>query len=641
MPAPPRIHYLHHNLRESSPRHLVVLDTETRWSDDAAGELHRLRLWCASDIWRVQRGAHGPGQLPAQGRTGAELAEWLDSHARSSSTTWIFAHNLGFDLATTRLPLELIALGWRVTQSALTIDHPWLRMRKHSRRITMADSHSWLPHRLETIGERIGLRKPELPDNDDSDEAWYARCAADVLILGEAMCQLLDWWDQGRYGNWSLTGPSTGWNAMRHIPMPQRVVIDPDPEARSFEHQAILGGRREAFRVGRLPRARYVELDFERSHLTVCRDLPLPQKRTVRFNSLPLSSMYLHSERWSCIAECVVRTRTPRYPLVYGRRTFHPRGEFRTVLAGPEIQAALRREELVGVGPGWAYRLGRHLAPWARWVDGLLQPERADLPAVAVMAAKAWSRTVPGKWAGRTGREVDEIDCLRPGWWLEQGVHHPSGRRCSLLYLGGRQHLIVHDQDADDSFPAVLAFIQSFVREALNELIEQFDPADLVSCNTDGVIVRVHQDPDLEELSRRCSPFQVRIKGVYRDVEVISPQHLLLDGAPRLSGVAYRADRVGPLSWSWTTWPGLARQIELGDRPGYLREHRRVDLSHVPVARWVLQNGRTEAVEAWWDPEAGNHLVAWPPRQQRPLDCRLAEDQHPVLQRLLDAVAAG
>ncbi len=630
---PQRIHNLGHNLVERSPRHLIAFDTETRWRTTAQGELHTLRLWAAADLWRGAPRKNRAPRHDGAGTTAAELAAWIDGQCRSTETTWVFAHNLGFDLAVTRLPLLLMARGWTITQSALTIDHPWLRLRKKSRRLTMTDSHSWLPQKLEKIGQEIGVRKPALPDNDDSDEAWAIRCAGDVEILSLALLQLLDWWDAGGYGNWSLTGPATGWNAYRHIRTPETVTIDPDPEQRAWERAALLGGRHEVWRVGTLPRARYLELDFERSHLTVCRHLYLPRKRVREIQGLAIDDRLLTNDRWQVMADCVVRTEVPRYPFVWKRRTWFPVGTFRTRLCGPELRTAAERGELLEVGHGWVYRMGHQMQEWAWWLEQVLDADPTAESAVARIAAKGWSRTVPGKWATRTSREVDQIPSHLDGWWLEPAVHLPGGQRCSLLYLGGTQHLVMHDQEADDSFPAVLAWIQSYTRDRLGKLIDQFSPEELVSCNTDGAIIRPRGYVDLQKLGAITWPLRPRIKGRYSNLEVISPQHLIIDGDQRLSGVAYSAERTGPANWAWQTWPGLSRQIEMRGREGYLREHRAVDLSHVPVARWVLEDGSTVPPRA--QQEAGDTwgLQPWLPVCDGALHGPLRAEQHPALAR--------
>jgi hypothetical protein len=631
---PQHVHNLSHNKAERSPRHIITFDTETRWHTTPAGEVHTLRLWCLEDLWR---GVPNRSRVPlasARGLTSAELADQIHARAKSSETTWVFAHNLGFDLAVTALPLLLLARGWVITQSALTIDHPWLRMRNKSRRLTMADSHSWLPKKLEVLGDDLGLHKPSLPDNDDSEVAWYERCAADVRILSAALLQLMDWWDDGGFGNWSLTGPATGWNAYRHRPSPETVTIDPDPDIRAWERAAILGGRHEVWRVGNVDAPRILELDFERSHLTVCRDLYLPRKRTRTFDHLELDDPILRNERWQVMADCVVRTEVPRYPLVVKRRTWFPVGTFRTRLCAPEIRTALNRGELVEIGAGHVYRMGHQMHEWACWLETLLDGSDQSTPPMAARAAKSWSRTVPGKWATRTTREVDCIDSHLDGWWLEPMTHHPGGVRGSLLYLGGRQHQLLHDQEAEDSFPAVLAWIQSYVRDRLGRLIDQFTLDELISCNTDGVVIRPRGYVDLAKLGADTWPLKPRVKGMYRRLEVISPQHLIIDGKPRLAGVAYNADRTGPSTWAWQTWPGLGRQIEMRSAAGYVRENRKVDLSRVPVARWVLEDGTTVPPRSIESPAGTWGLSNWLPVSDGAVYGPLRAAQHPVLARL-------
>jgi hypothetical protein len=411
------------------------------------------------------------------------------------------------------------------------------------------------------------------------------------------------------------------------------VTIDPDPAGRAFERRAINAGRREVWRVGKLPKARYVELDFERAHLTVCRDMMLPRKRLSAFGPLELDDVKLHSNLYSVIAEVTVTTTTPRYPVEIDNRMWYPTGTFRTILCGPELQQALARGELVSVHRGILYRLGPTMHRWGRWLSDVLDGLVDDVPPMAELACKAWSRRVPGKWATRTSILTQEFETPEQAWKLERGIAHPSGSRCSLLHIGGRLQMLLQDQDADDAFPAVLAWIQSHTRVAMSKLIDHFGDQWLVSCNTDGLIVRQRTGPNLEQLAELCAPLVPRIKAIYHDVEVLSPQHLVLDGEPRLSGVPHAASSSSELHYAWSTWPSFTRQLELGATAGYTREGRHVDLTSVPVNRWVLQGGSTVPPAAAVDGLGGSRLLSWdqtPPGRPwtalRPL-------QHPQLER--------
>lgn len=627
------IHYLRDNHIERSPRRVIVLDTETRWRTTPKGELHSLRLWVTRTLLRGGTPAHTLSHRLDSGRTADELAELVDTLADDTCTTWLMAHNLGFDLVTTRLPLLMIARGWRLGHHALTLDAPWLQMSKGRRRITMADTFSWLPTSVDKLGRELGVEKLALPLNTDDDTDWLARCSVDVNITACAIEQLLDWWDRNRLGCWSLTGASTGWNAYRHIKHSVSVSIDPDPASRAFERRAINAGRREVWRVGKLPKARYVELDFERAHLTVCRDMMLPRRRCNAFGHIELDDVRLHSNLYAPIAEVTVSTAVPRYPVEIGGRMWYPTGTFRTILCGPELEQAGQRGELVEVHRGILYKLGPTMDRWARWVGDALDGLVDDVPPMAAIALKAWSRRVPGKWATRTSVLVQELETPEQAWKLERGIEHPSGSRCSMLHIGGRLQLLLQDQDADDAFPAVLAFIQSHTRVAIGRLIDHFGADWLVSCNTDGLIVRARTGPNLELLAQLCAPLVPRLKAVYHDIEVLSPQHLVLDGEPRLSGVPRMAQAEAELHYSWSTWPSFTRQLELGSSQGYTREPRRVDLSSVPVNRWVLRNGVTMAPHAAVGGPGGARLLSWEETPGAPAWTALRQGQHPQLEQ--------
>jgi len=357
MPRPTRIHNLGPNSREDSPHQVIVIDTETSATEYEGDEYHRMHTWCGATVRRHNNSPSRPREEHADGMSAPEIAVWIDSQVKATPPAWCYAHNLSFDLATTRLPVHLAELGWSVTSHNLASNAPWAILRKGTRTLRLVDSGSILPAPLAAIAARMGMLKPPLPTTDDPHEMWVARCRADVEITMAALIQVMDWWDKHSLGHWSITGPRTGYNAMRHLcvarpghdPIPLQtgngkgfmqhgdghVVIDPDPDARAFERATLYQGRREAFRVGRLPRGMYTELDMRRAHLTVARTHRLPCRRGVAFDALDIDTPYLENANVSIIARVRINTDDPRYPVRTRFGIIHPVGSFRTVLAGP------------------------------------------------------------------------------------------------------------------------------------------------------------------------------------------------------------------------------------------------------------------------------------------------------------------
>lgn len=660
---PASVHWLRENAQERSPFRVLIVDTETEPA--SAEDTHRqvLRLWSARLIRRRGIDPKLPRVEDFRGRTAAELADLIERCARSDRTLWLMTHNLNFDLAVTALPVVMTERGWRITEGALTADDPWCRLSRKSRRVVITDSWSYLPLSVEGIGRLVKLPKLDLPEWGDTDEDWWARCDRDVAIIAKAMTQLLDWWDAGHYGNWSITGPSTGWSSYRHRRPRPRVLIDPDPEARALESAAITGGRRWVRWTGQQPPGLYADLDLVTAHLVVMSERLLPMRRLRSFDSLPLASRLLDSQVLDVLAEVTVETDSPRYPWDSGAGVFYPVGRFSTTLAGPEIRAARDRGELVSIGRGYQYLLGSHMAGWARWLAGLLDQDSTDTPPAVRLIAKHWSRCVPGKWAGHTSEVIRRSPDPRPGWHVERGYLADQGRPADFLLVGGELWTIARDEWADDAFPAILAWIQSHTRLAVNALIDRLGPAALAA-NTDGVLVDVARAlartrPDLagtrltgtrqlQELDATCralepllAPFTAKIKGAARSVRIISPQHLILDGEKRLAGIPQRAVQLAAGRYEFTQWPRLRVQLQRELPPGYTTHTRQVDLSTVPPTGWLLTTGEVVPPLAWhgdqgtelapphWDlPGSGDELA--PP-----------ERQHPVLRRALERAALG
>ncbi len=657
MPATVAVHWLKENAVERSPHRVLVVDTETR----PVGELDRnhqvLRLWSA----RLSR-RHGidPKQPRAEwfrGTTAGELAELVDRLARSDHALWLFTHNLNFDLAVTALPVALVERGWRMTDGALTTDSPWCRMARGTRRLAVADSWSYLPSSVETLGELTGLPKLELPEWADDDDAWWARCDRDVDIVAQALDSLMEWWDAGRYGNWSITGPSTGWNSYRHRLGRRQILVDPDPVARELEARAITGGRRDVWRLGRMPRGLYADLDMATAHLVVMSERPLPVRRLRRFESMALDDHHLEAARMDVLAECELDTQVPRYPWDSGHGVFYPVGRFRTVLAGPEIREARRRGELRAIGPGYVYVLADHMTDWARWVASLLAVESPGVPPAVRLMAKHWSRCVPGKWAGHTSEVIDRTPDPRPGWHVEHGWVSAGRRRADYLRIGGETWTIVRDMWADDAFPAILAWIQAHTRVAVNRLLDALGPAAL-SVNTDGVLVDVRtlqgEGTDwwtprprpareaLRLLADWCTaadpvvaPFTVRVKGAWDRLKVVSPQHAILGTERRLSGIPKRATALGGGRYRFTQWPKLRVQLQREGATGYTTRQSTADLSHVPPPGWLWADGTVTPVTCHLD-DAGDVRIELPSLPGLELtDLAPALMQHPRLRGLL------
>lgn len=656
MRPPVPIHNVRANHAEWTPAVVCYLDTETVTRPHPAGELLALRLWVARlDVRRPKRRTD-PVRDYRDGDTADELADVIDGWSRRFPSLWLYAHNLAFDLSTTRLPDLLAARGWELGDAALSGKAPWLRMRHGSRRLCLSDSWSWLPVALEQVGAVSGRPKPPLPAARDDRAAWLARCRGDVDVMAGAISDLMTWWDRAGLGRWTITGAAAGWNAYRHIKAPQPVTVDPDPDGVRSDRAAVHGGRRSVWCVGTYHAGPYLELDLEAAHLTVCRDLPLPVKRTRRFDTLPVDHWAIGRWDRGILAQCTIATDRPRWPCRVGGQTFYPVGRFVTTLADPDIVAARTLGALEAVGPGYMHRVGWNMVAWAHWCKRVLDGEVPDAPAVARVAAKAWGRSVPGKWASRTWETVELGASPFAGWAFEDGWDADTRARASMLSLAGKRWLAIADQEPDNGYPAILAWIEAYVRTRLANVIDALGPNCVMQANTDGLIVResvmgsktaggLLRAPKgltgpaktrwaMDMLAPLVAPLTLRIKRTAKSVTVLGPQHYQAGGERKFSGIPAIATQAGPGVYRFKQWPSLSWQLQRGDERGYVRPEREVTVVGPYAPGWVLADGRVDPVECEIGADGATRIVPWQRSRFRTRGAYLAPRQVRTLDRL-------
>lgn len=630
------VHYQRANHTSWTPPAVFSFDTETRSVFSGDDEVMTMRLWCARFTDRRTPRRITPIDDEQHGTFPEDISEWVHYLCKQRRTVWGYAHNLGFDLCTTGLIEQLVKLGWEVTDFAVNSGAPFMRLRHGDSSLTLSDSWSWFQCPLENIADAMGMTKPPLPAETDSDDTWLTRCRADTNILHEAMLSLMEWWDNEQLGKWNITGSASGWNAMRHIPSPQRILIRPDDNECDADRRAIYGGRRYAWRSGRPSYGHYTEIDIEKAYTSVVRAFPLPMGRQCTFTFLPNDHKWIRSDRWGIIASVTIATSTPRYPCRIDGHVWYPTGRFATTLANPEIREAAARGELAEIQAGWLHQLGYPLRPWADWCLQSLADTTGRVPEVAKLVHRIWARSAIGKWAQR-GFEVTPIGpAPNNGWDYEEAWHHGKNVPAGIVDFAGTRYQVAAVNQSDNAYPAVLAFVESYVRVAMGAAIDLTTDRYMVACDTDGYICGNYSDSLLDSINKAIAPFKVRAKRHFKRVKVIGPQHIELDRTVRRSGIPASAEPGPDGKLHARTWPKLAWQLQNGRPNAYIRPHQEYRMAATYAPGWVLADGSVVPVEVTIDAAGRNTITPFPLTRHAATGARLGPDQNRRLERYRD-----
>lgn len=656
---PPHVHPLHRNDKVWTPHLVAFFDTEFPADPERPGSPQLFRCACAAKARRHGRGRRDPVESLQTGSAG-ELVDWVEAAAEPGTPLWLYGHNVAVDVASSGLLDALLSRGWRLSRHGLANPSLWALLVRDRQSIHLCDSFSLLGVSEKRLGELLELPKLEMPGYGDELERWLEYCWRDVEIGIRALLECMEDWHRHGCGRWTDTGPGCGWNSLRHKIEGGSVWINPDPPAQAFERSAIFGGRRELLSFGQLPEWEYCDIDLEHAHTSVAEHFPLPAGRGRHFERVALDSPLIGGAGVGLIARCRVCTQTPRYPLRIAAGVVYPVGEFETILCGPEIQEARARGELREVLDGYGYVLKHWAGHWARWVTAVLDGRDASVGPMLRLLLKGASKTVWGRTAMRVTGTVSEGDGPTDELHLERGHDPVRGCGITIIDQGWRRRIELQDQEGDDSFPAILAWIQSLVRVLVGRLVDALGPDAVAQIATDGVMVapwrlaEIAHDAGVEPegvgdtsdiaaaacraLGEDVAPLRVRLKDVLHRVRVLTPDIVECEEERRVSGVPRSARETGSWTYEGEVWPTFVTLTQATISGAVTVQPRRWDVSRARPLRWVYAGGCCEPLRARSPAAGGERACLEPP----PALCRhgaaLRADQHP---RLAGPLAEG
>jgi hypothetical protein len=201
------------------------------------------------------------------------------------------------------------------------------------------------------------------------------------------------------------------------------------------------------------------------------------------------------------------------------------------------------------------------------------------------------------------------------------------------VHIAGRHWWQTYDLEGDNSYPAVLAWVESYVRVALGRMLEALGEDMWVCCDTDGVVLDLTKarswlserswplgkvrgpmtvaEAVCEVVAPLTAPLVPRVKLLSETLTVAGPQHYAGSTFERSAGKPSRPEKDAEGHLHLWNWPRVAWQMEHGATAGFVRTE--VTWTHPSqlAHRWVLNGGMALPVRARIDDTGASVIEPW------------------------------
>ena len=589
----PKVERIPPNLGVVFPSRVVFVDTETLTEPKPYGKLHKLRLAVA----KIQE--YRDGELVSQGSPQVfhkveEFWDWLFRQVRSKQALWVVAHNMDFDFGVLGGFKHVPQHGFEPVFFGFNWGSWFAVFRKNGATVRFVDSLAIFRESLEELGKKVGLEKMEMPSEDDPPSRWEEYCARDVEILGKAFAHHVEYVKAHNLGTLRMTIPGQAFTAFRHRFMEEPIWVHHFDSIQKIERGAFYGGRCECFFIGKVPASPVYLVDVEGMYGSVMHDEVFPTRLMGIVKRPTLREVERLSRRFELLGVVKLDAQEPASPVRAGRLLF-PLGCIATSLPGPELLYALHTGQLREVELLLVYARGRPFVAYTEFffAEKLSAERRGDR--LSRTLAKLFLNSLYGKFGERHPKLNVRENSLREPIGVDY-VYDPKTRKYTVrIPWGGKVFLEEDDLPSRYTFYPIAAWVTSYGRLRLWELIKKAGKGHVFYCDTDSLIVDEEGLKNLRDEIAPGVPGKLRVEREAKEVVIYGPKDYEVDGESVMKGIPRWAIEVERGRWRFLAFERAKTRLRRGigeGVPEVQRERKR---------RGTYEKGQVRD-EGWVDP---------------------------------------
>lgn len=328
------------------PKEIIIFDTETHinYTTELSIEFP-LRLGVLIYI-KLNKKLHTLKREVYTYYNSEDAIAYITSKLRKNKTITLFAHNIGFDIRVLNLPELFTILNWEHKPPIINGRAFIWRVKNTIGRLSFIDTSNFAVHSVAQLGHDLKFPKMIVDFDNCTDEELIEYCRNDCEILERFVLDYVRFIHNNDLGKFQATLASQALTAYRKRFMNIQPYIHNHELTTKLERDSYHGGRVEVFKMGHYRDNDYYTLDINSMYPYIMYNYELPYQLNNYTEFMSYSQLLNRIRDNYVIAEVIIQTDKPYYPILFNGKLVFPIGEFKTALHHEELKLAIENKHI-------------------------------------------------------------------------------------------------------------------------------------------------------------------------------------------------------------------------------------------------------------------------------------------------------
>lgn len=493
-----------------------------------------------------------------------EFLDIIKYHNRYKQLLYLFAHNIGFDIRVLDLPslfdeihftseppiINQMAFIWRVKSeqgSYLFLDTANLGVRS-----------------VAELGKDMGYPKQEIDFKTCTLDQLFEYCIVDVEILYKFVIAYIKYIDDNNLGSFKVTLASQAMCAFRTRFMNNPPHIHNYQPAIDLERKAYHGGRVECFRIGKQQRRNWFYVDVNSMYPYAMMGDDLPIKFVGYSENVRLKEFKLRLKKYYVIADVLIDTDEPVYPIIKDTKLIFPVGQFRTQLSQPELEYANEHNHIKKVYGSSQYIKGNIFNAYVNFFYEEKRLHTVNGNKTQKTISKLYLNSLYGKFGQQEPHREEYCTTSFEGVYREPSYDVETGQHFQYIAWYGKIYKEYKYGETAFSCPYLACAITAKARMLLWLYIKQAGRSEVAYCDTDSLIVTAKGYRRLFKYVSQDRLGALKLETQSQHFELWGNKDYVFKEDIKHKGIPTKAEKINETQWEYLSFQGMIDWLNKG-----------------------------------------------------------------------------